>query len=54
MKLMKKNKTPRLDPKMDQAVKAAYELGLMDGEESLRRKEIDKAVNREKMENSNS
>ena len=38
MSRKKKIKQPKLDPKMDQAVKATYKLGLMDGEALAYRK----------------
>lgn len=37
-KKKKKTSPPRLDKKLDQAVKAAYRLGLMDGEALAYRK----------------
>lgn len=37
-KKKKKTRPPKLDPKMGQAVKAAYKLGLMDGEEKVLRR----------------
>ena len=41
----KKTRQPRIDPKMDQAVKAAYKLGLMDGEEKVLRRILEGSLN---------
>ena len=44
-KRKKKPRRTRLDPKMDQAVKAAYKLGLMDGEEKVLRRILEGSLN---------